>query len=84
MSTGETETAMQPKLAFLRANGISPILNYAVEDDVGKGEEYDEAPCDANLARFLKSIADCNVAAARGFMAIKVLPCPGRCWCSVS
>ena len=75
MGAGETEAAIQPRLAFLRSNGISPILNYAVEDDVGKSDEHDEAPCDANLARFLKSIADCNVASARGFMAIKVWLC---------
>ena len=75
LHAGETEAAIQPRLAFLRSNGISPILNYAVEDDVGKSGEHDEAPCDANLARFLKSIDDCNVASARGFMAIKVWLC---------
>ena len=74
-AAGETEAAIQPRLGFLRSNGISPILNYAVEDDVGKSGQHCETPCDANLSRFLKSIEDCNVLHARGFMAIKVLPC---------
>ena len=50
------------------------MLNYAVEDDVGGCAQWSEAACDANMGRFLKSIADCDVSQSRGFMAIKVQP----------
>ena len=68
---GETEQDIQPRLAFLRRNGISPILNYAVEDDVGHCSSFSEAACDANAARFLKSVDTCDTSDARGFVALK-------------
>lgn len=76
---GECENSLSPTANMLRKHGISPILNYAAEDDVSSesaqvkcADTAGEQACDRNMLPFLKSVADCGNRDGKGFVQAKV------------
>ncbi|KAK9834130.1 hypothetical protein WJX81_000815 [Elliptochloris bilobata] len=79
---GECVDSIRPTVAYLAANGIRPILQYAAEDnvrddaadstDMAAVAEAAERACDCNLAIFMRSVRDSDNVASTAIVAIKV------------